>query len=154
MRSGLGAVSLAIVVVLLFSLTPSMAHAGSDRWLGPDKLLHFGACAGIAGAGYGAGAVLSEDRWPRFAIGGGLALSIGVGKELWDLAGHGDPSWRDLAWDVLGTAAGLGIAYGIDRLLSRDSGEPKPAPPPAETVLFPEPIRTWRVFAPLGRVPM
>jgi len=38
----------------------------------------------------------------RLAVGGGFAFSLGVAKELWDLSGHGDASWRDLTWDAVG----------------------------------------------------
>src|SRR5690606_34065861 len=86
-----------------------------DPWLGRDKLLHFGVSVGIALGGYGLGVPLFDCEPPRFALGGGLALGLGIGKELWDLAGDGDASWRDLAWDVLGTAVGLLVAWGLDR---------------------------------------
>ncbi len=45
---------------------------------------------------------------------GGLSLTVGAGKELADLAGLGDPSWRDFAADVLGTILGVGLAWAID----------------------------------------
>jgi len=49
---------------------------------------------------------------------------LGGGKELWDLTGHGDPSWRDFTWDVLGTAVGVALAASVDALLSRGKGTP------------------------------
>jgi hypothetical protein len=55
----------------------------------------------------------------RALAGAGLALSAGVAKELWDLSGHGDPSWKDLAWDGMGTGVGVGLALGVDLLLFR-----------------------------------
>lgn len=88
-----------------------------DRWFGPDKALHFGASAGIAAAGYGLSAMVFEDRSARLATGAGLALTLGVAKELNDLAGHGDPSWKDLTWDLIGTATGLAAAYLVDRFI-------------------------------------
>jgi putative lipoprotein len=88
--------------------------ADPDPWLGPDKALHFGASAAIAGGGYAFGAVLFEDYAPRVGLATGLALSAGVTKEALDAAGLGRPSWRDLAWDVFGTAVGVGIALAID----------------------------------------
>jgi hypothetical protein len=42
-------------------------------------------------------------------------MGAGVAKELWDLSGRGDPSWKDLAWDGVGTAAGLVTAWCFDR---------------------------------------
>jgi len=69
--------------------------------------------SGSLATGYGGTALLSDDTRLRLAGGGALALSAGVGKELWDLSGHGDASWRDLTWDVVGTATGLAVAVTI-----------------------------------------
>jgi hypothetical protein len=60
-----------------------------------------------------------DARWKALAIGGGVSLAAGAGKELID-ATHvfgGDPSWKDFAWDALGMVAGLAIAWGMDLLL-------------------------------------
>lgn len=94
-----------------------------DPWLGRDKALHFGASFGIATGGYGAAALMGEGTTVRLGMGAGLALGAGVGKELLDLAGFGHPSWRDLAWNVLGTASGLLFAWTIDRLLFQQERE-------------------------------
>ena len=93
------------------------AQAGDD-WLGRDKALHFSFSAAIAGAGYGAAALVTEDRRWRLAAGGGLATAAGAGKELADAYGFGDPSWKDFTWDLIGTATGLGVAWLIDHFLS------------------------------------
>jgi len=85
-----------------------------DPWLGPDKALHCTLSAVIAGAGYGVTALFTNDIRLRTAFGGGVALAAGAGKELLDLAGYGDPSWKDFTWDVIGTVIGLGIAISID----------------------------------------
>lgn len=34
------------------------------------------------------------------------ALSIGIGKEIWDRYHGGVPSWSDVFWDVVGVATG------------------------------------------------
>lgn len=85
-----------------------------DPWFGPDKALHFGVCAGIAGAGYGFTSLATPDIRIRVAFGAGLAITAGAVKEFVDLAGYGDPSWRDFAWDVFGTLVGVGISVAID----------------------------------------
>jgi putative lipoprotein len=88
--------------------------ADPDPWFGHDKALHFGASALLAAGGYGATALVTEDRRVRLAVGGGFAFSLGAAKELWDLSGHGDASWRDLTWDAIGTATGLAVAAAVD----------------------------------------
>jgi len=94
------------------------AAAEPDPWFGPDKALHFGVSIGLAAGGYAAASPWLESRPQRALVGGAFSLTLGAGKELWDLAGHGDPSWRDFTWDVLGTAAGVALAVGIDALIS------------------------------------
>lgn len=101
--------------ILLLAL-PTAAHADADPWFGRDKALHFGASATLAAGGYALGGALFDGREARLATGAGLALGAGVAKELADLAGAGDPSWRDMAWNAIGTGAGLLLAWGADSL--------------------------------------
>jgi len=58
----------------------------------------------------------------RLAAGATLALGAGVAKEIADLAGAGDPSLRDLVWDVVGTGAGLLLAWGVDAAFFAPAG--------------------------------
>ena len=106
----------------------------ADPWFGRDKALHFGASATIAAGGYAITTALSEaptPRWKAFAVGGALAISAGAFKETLDAMGYGDPSWRDFTWDVIGTAFGLGVAFGIDALVRpRHDGSPSTATAP------------------------
>ena len=104
------------------SAVPATASAqDADPWFARDKALHFDVSAGIAAAGYGVGAgwIFPDARWKALALGGGLAITAGATKELVDLTGafHGDPSWKDFTWDVIGTVAGLALAWGVDLLL-------------------------------------
>lgn len=103
--------------LLLARARDARADDASDPWFGQDKALHFGVSAGLAAGGYAAGAALFEARGHALLFGGGLALGAGVGKELVDLAGYGDPSWKDLAWDGIGTVVGLLVAWGLDAAL-------------------------------------
>ena len=113
-RGPLGA-HLPVLVSLSVAASSMPARAAeSDPWLGEDKALHFAVSAGVAGAGYGITTALARDRWKAFAVGGGAALAVGALKEGYDAAGHGDPSWKDFAWDVIGAAVGLAIAWGVD----------------------------------------
>jgi alcohol dehydrogenase, propanol-preferring len=107
-----------LLVVATFSPGPVKA-ADPDPWLGRDKALHFGFSAGIAIAGYATAAIVVENRRWRLSAGGGLAIAAGVGKEVADHYGQGDASVRDFAWDLVGTVAGLGLAWLVDRLNER-----------------------------------
>ena len=124
------------VPLLLLSLTttwavPRIARADSanaDPWFGRDKLLHFAASGSLAVVGYANASMLTESRPVRVGAGAALAVGAGVAKELWDLDGHGDPSWRDLSWDLLGAATGLLISVGVDWAVHRMF-----QPPPGRT---------------------
>ncbi|MFO0604220.1 MAG: hypothetical protein U0324_13645 [Polyangiales bacterium] len=113
---------------LALALAAGAARAQSgDAWFGADKALHFTASALIAGGGYALGAGCFEATAPRVLLGAGLGLAAGVGKELVDLAGYGDPSWRDLAWDALGVGVGVTAAWLVDRALRPTARPPRPA---------------------------
>lgn len=101
---------------LLF-LAPRPAAADTDPWWGQDKALHFTTCFMFAGDGYATAAVLSERESHRLLTGFGLAVVAGAGKEVYDKAGGGDASLRDLTWDVVGGATGAAISWLIDRYL-------------------------------------
>lgn len=104
----------AATLVLLVSATASAQPR--DDLFGRDKALHFAVSAGIAGGGYGATALFTPDERPRLVIGGGVALLAGIGKEIADRYTGGHPSWRDLGWDVVGTATGLGVGLLVSWL--------------------------------------
>lgn len=88
---------------------------GEDRWLGRDKGLHAAASAAIAAAGYAASTPWIDAPAGRAAVGASLALTAGAAKEIWDARTGGDPSWKDFAWDAVGTAVGVGLALLVDR---------------------------------------
>jgi putative lipoprotein len=109
------AVAALLAVALSFALAPSAVAADPDPWFGRDKALHFGASSLLAGGGYAGAAAFSERTGVRVATGASLALSAGIAKEVYDRYGGGDASWRDLTWDVVGTATGLLVAWLLDR---------------------------------------
>jgi putative lipoprotein len=127
---------LSIALPLLVSVTatlagPSVAHADSanaDPWFGQDKLKHFAASGSLAVVGYASTSMLTEDRSLRIGGGAALAVGAGVAKELWDLDGHGDASWRDLGWDFMGAATGLLVSVGVGWAVHRIF-----QPPPGRT---------------------
>jgi putative lipoprotein len=98
-------------------LSNADAPASSDPWWGRDKKLHFLATSTVAVSGYGLAALDDQPRPVRLALGAGLALGVGLAKEGVDLIGPGDASHRDLAWDVVGAASGLLLAWAVDRIV-------------------------------------
>lgn len=72
-------------------LVPRAAAAEDDFW-GRDKALHFGVSVALASGTYALSASFFEARYPPLLLGAGVSLGLGIGKELADLAGLGDPS--------------------------------------------------------------
>ena len=101
-------------LALVGLLAASPSARADDEWWGKDKALHFGVSTGISASVYAFSASFFDARYPPLLLGAGVSLSLGAGKELADLAGFGTPSWKDFAWDVIGTTAGLVLAYGLD----------------------------------------
>ncbi|HET9955479.1 MAG TPA: hypothetical protein VFQ61_13290 [Polyangiaceae bacterium] len=120
--------SIGLCLAGLAWVSPARAE---DRFFGPDKTLHFGASMGLAAGGYAVSGLIWEEPWQRSVAGASLALSAGAAKELWDLSGHGDPSWNDVAWDVIGTAVGVGLVLCVDLVLrhaeDRDGNRKQPS---------------------------
>ena len=123
----------AAALVLLLSL--GSRAAAQDSWWGADKALHFSVSMGLAGGGYALAVPLVDAPWARATIGASFALTLGIAKELYDLSGAGDASWRDLTWDVIGAATGVLIALGVEWLVEALS-EPRDAPPTASNPLL------------------
>jgi uncharacterized protein YfiM (DUF2279 family) len=128
----------AIVLATSLAISASASAGDPDLWISRDKALHFDVCAGIAAVGYGVSAAwLVDSRWQALAIGGGLALAAGAGKELVDATGvfGGDPSWKDFAWDAIGAVAGLVVAWSVDLWLGGvDRAHPAlESPPPSQS---------------------
>jgi putative lipoprotein len=114
------AASFAIAIAVAAALAAPRARAqDADPWFGRDKALHFTATASIAVVGYAGATFVTESRGVRAGAGAGLAMAAGIGKELWDLGGRGDPSMRDLAWDAIGAATGVLVAWTVDWLVRR-----------------------------------
>jgi putative lipoprotein len=102
------------LAVAAASIAKPARASGDDPFWGPDKALHFGVAGAIAGTGYAVTTAATPDRWKAFAVGGAAAVGAGALKEGLDAAGLGDPSWKDFAWDVIGAACGLGVAWALD----------------------------------------
>lgn len=129
-----------LLVLSLFAALhgPARARADADDpWLGRDKALHAGLSAGIAAGGYALSVPLVRPRPARAACGIALSLTLGAAKELYDLAGHGDPSARDFTWDVVGALTGAGVAtlidFAVQRVRARLARRRGPQPAPSGT---------------------
>jgi putative lipoprotein len=119
-----------LVTLLLVSLcaaAPARAQS-RDAWFGPDKALHFSVSALLAGGGYAAASPFTERTVVRVGVGAGFALSLGIAKELYDATGAGDASWRDFAWDVLGTGVGVLAAWLVDLAVHAATAGRTPVP--------------------------
>ncbi|HEY4395551.1 MAG TPA: hypothetical protein VGP64_15885 [Polyangia bacterium] len=111
-----------VALVVAVTLPVGAAHAegtDADPWWGRDKALHFSASASLAVVGYAGTSMGTESRATRAAGGAALAVGAGVAKELWDLDGHGDASWRDLSWDLIGATTGVLVSLAIDWSIHR-----------------------------------
>jgi putative lipoprotein len=116
MRRAVPAIALIVASVLA---APTIVHADTvtvenDPWFARDKYLHGSVSAALAIGAYTATSFATTDTKLRLGVGAGFALSVGIAKELWDLQGHGDPSWRDFTWDVMGTGVGLLASWLVD----------------------------------------
>ncbi len=112
----------ALGLLAALAAAPGAARAESadaDPWWGRDKLIHFSASASLAIVGYAGTSMGTESRPARAAGGAALAIGAGAAKELWDLDGHGDASWRDLTWDLIGATTGVLLSLAVDWSIHR-----------------------------------
>jgi putative lipoprotein len=117
-RSSAAVLAAPLALALLTAPAPAAADPprpiDPDPWFGRDKALHFGVSAALAGGGYAVSSLAVQGMPERAAIGASVALAAGIAKEMLDLAGLGDPSWKDFTWDVIGTATGIGVSLTVD----------------------------------------
>lgn len=112
------AVVAALVVAAI--ATPALAE-DKDPWVSADKEKHFVASSGVTGAGYLTASFFTDDVVARAVFAAGLGVAVGGGKEVLDAAGLGDPSFKDLTWDLVGTATTVAIAVTFDLALRSSS---------------------------------
>lgn len=97
---------LSIPIALLLTALPVRA----DKWTGPDKVAHVGVTAGLTAGVYGILYAYKPDMdmGHRVLWSATAGLSAGLLKEGMDLVFNtGEPSYKDLTMDVVGTATGL-----------------------------------------------
>lgn len=102
----------ALVFVLAafpFGGSPRGSANGADPWLGRDKGKHFVVSALIQSASFSVLRANGSDYRQASVAASGTTLGAGLFKEIRDRQRGGRFSWRDLAADVAGGAAG-GVA--------------------------------------------
>lgn len=111
-----------LLVCLLLCSTAATESYAEDRWLGGDKLMHVGACAGmtltlgiLSTQAYRA----PREKWvSALVFAAGTSLLIGTLKEVDDSTHPNNHfSGRDMAANAVGTAVGLGLTYLFLRLM-------------------------------------
>ena len=96
------------------SIAPVPRQSARDPWFGRDKLLHFTASMLIQSTAHTVFRSRGADFY-QASVGAGLVTATaGIGKELWDMQGHGDASFRDLTWDAIGGASGAVLMRQLD----------------------------------------
>lgn len=89
------------------------SRSREDDWFGRDKAEHFIVSAAI---GAGAGAQLDNNGSGRCDAAAGafaITLTVGAGKEFYDLYVRKKYwSWKDMFWDLVGGAIGSLAATG------------------------------------------
>lgn len=91
--------------------------ASADEWWGTDKALHLSVSIGLGAAGYSVGALITENEFGRVAAGALGAVAIGALKEFADALGLGQPSMKDLMWDLIGSVTGALFGWVVDRFV-------------------------------------
>ncbi len=92
-------------LLLVFSLHVGPGAANDDRWFGSDKAKHFFMSAFVESGAFSALRLTGMHRTPALNSAIGIATGVGVGKEVYDAFSGGDPSLKDVTWDVAGIAA-------------------------------------------------
>ena len=92
-------------LLLVFTLGSAPRPAEGDSWLGADKVQHFFTSAFVQSLAYGSLRAAGVHHGAALAGATATTAAAGIGKELHDLRGRGDPSVKDLAWDAAGAGA-------------------------------------------------
>lgn len=91
---------------LVFSLHLGAGdHGATDPWFGTDKAQHFFMAAFVQSLSFSGLRAVGLSRSASLAGATVASSAVSVGKELYDAKNGGDPSVKDLTWDVAGIAA-------------------------------------------------
>lgn len=100
--------------LLVVALHTGGGHGGRDPWFAPDKLKHFFMSAFVQSVAYSGLRLTRLDHQSSILGASAVTVAVGVGKEIVDARGRGDPSLKDLVWDGLG-AGGATLVLGRAR---------------------------------------
>jgi|GEM_PF-668221 len=106
-----------VLLVCLLVLAGGCAsfNRPGDDWFANDKAMHFGAAAMLSGGTTLACEKDNPDDDGNIAIGVGVAMAFGAGKEWYDLSVKRTYwSWKDFIWDAVGAVAGGLVASAAD----------------------------------------
>lgn len=103
---------LSIIIVLTLAPSCVAGNRDGDKWLGEDKLKHFGLSAFFAGGSYiVAKRHFDFDKGKSFTIGVGITITLGAAKEIIDYRTPDQTSsHKDLIWDIAGALTGALLA--------------------------------------------
>ncbi len=79
-----------------------------DEWIAPDKAGHFIGSYLAHTTIYAALRTTGAEERPAQAAAAVTSLALGVSKELFDRHRGGPFSWKDIVWDIAGTAVAAG----------------------------------------------
>lgn len=103
------------LILLVYLGLIGCSHYADDDWLGQDKALHFAGSALLTAAAMEAAQQRGYAGGRKARFGLLFSLSFGIGKELHDSRPQGSGwSWKDLIWDVAGSAAGYTLYQALD----------------------------------------
>lgn len=95
-------------------LSLSLQQEPRDRWFGEDKLKHFLSSVAATTISASGARLLGMDARTAAWVGAGAGASLGVWKEVRDLAAPtGRASFRDLVWDGAGVAVGTSVMLQV-----------------------------------------
>ncbi|HEX7344678.1 MAG TPA: hypothetical protein VF398_10455 [bacterium] len=83
------------------------------EWISPDKFDHLLLSAMLSSSAYLQLKVHHNEPNAALLSSMGLTLTLGVGKELYDVIHPGHPSWKDLAADAVGALLGALVARSL-----------------------------------------
>jgi uncharacterized protein YfiM (DUF2279 family) len=123
MRARAAICGLLVVVCASGCATPNVRGAGApartsaadgDRWFARDKARHFWVSVFATSFVYIAARESNLRRDEAAAVAVGATFALGAGKELHDKRRHGDFSWKDVTWNLIGAGVAVGIARAAD----------------------------------------